>query len=428
MRPIALPTLAAAAFAAPGAAQSAPAARPAFYAITNATIVPVVGARIPNGTLVIRGDRIEAVGAGLTPPAGAQVIDGRGLFVYPGFIDAGTRLGLVEIGSVPGGQDNQELGQFNPHNNALVAVNPHSEHFPTTRVNGITSVLTSAEGGLIQGSAALVDLSGWTTDQMAAQARAAMIMTYPRVAGGGRFGGRGGGQSQGDAGEQLNRQVQELTRYLREAAAWNALAAPARANLPFAALGPVFRGEMPVIFDVQTESQIRGVLALADSFKLRLVLRGAVEAFQLADTLAARRIPVIVGPMTRVPERDLPYDAVYANPGVLARAGVQIAFQSDDGGNGDSRNLPYHAALATAYGLDPEEALRAITINPARILGVDRALGSLEAGKIANLFVSTGDPLDVRTQVKHVFIRGEPMPWNDRHTELYEQFRARPKP
>jgi imidazolonepropionase-like amidohydrolase len=427
IRSLHLTALAATLLAAPLAAQAAPSDRTTPYAITNATIVPVVGARIEAGTIVIRGNRIEAVGAGLMPPPGAQVIDGRGLFVYPGLIDAGVQLGLVEIGSVPGGQDIQELGQFNPHNNSLTAVNPHSEHFPTTRVNGVTTVLTSAQGGMIHGTAALIDLTGWTTDEMAAKGRAAMVMTYPRVAGG-RFGGRGGGQGQGDAGEQVNRQVQELTTYLREARAYNALARPAKANLPFAALAPALRGEMPVIFNVQTDGQIRGVLALADSFKLKVILRGATEAWMLADTLAARKIPVIVGPMTQVPERDLPYDAVYANPGVLARAGVQIAFQSDDGGNGDSRNLPYNAALATAYGLDPEEALRAITINPARILGVESTLGSLEVGKTANLFVTTGDPLDVRTVVKHIFIRGEPIPWNDRHTELYERFKARPKP
>jgi len=427
IRPTGLAALAATFLAGPLAAQAAPAGRANAYAITNATIVPVVGARIAGGTLVMRGGRIEAVGAGLTPPPGAQVIDGRGMFVYPGLIDAGVQLGLVEIGSVPGGQDIQELGQFNPHNNTLTAINPHSEHFPTTRVNGITSVLTSAQGGLIHGTAALIDLTGWTSDEMAAKGRAAMVMTYPRVSGG-RFGGRGRGQGQGDAAEQVNRQVQELTTYLREARAYNALSSPAKANLRFAALGPALRGEMPVIFNVQTDGQIRGVLALADSFSLKVILRGAAEAWMLADTLAARKIPVIVGPMTQVPERDLPYDAVYANPGVLARAGVLIAFQSDDGGTGDSRNLPYNAALATAYGLDPEEALRAITINPARILGVESTLGSLEAGKAANLFVTTGDPLDVRTLVKHVFIRGEPMPWNDRHTELYEQFRVRPKP
>jgi imidazolonepropionase-like amidohydrolase len=400
---------------------------PNVYAITNVTIVPVVGARVSNGTVVIRDGKIAAAGAGMTAPAGATLIDGKGLFVYPGLIDSGTRLGLVEIGSVPGGQDTQELGQFNPQDAVLTAVNPHSSHIGITRANGVTSVITSAEGGLIQGSAALIDMAGWTPDEMAESGRVAMVMTYPRVGGAGRFRGRGG-PGQGDATETQNRQVRELFDYLRNAKAYNERPNPVPQNLAYAALGPALRGEMPVIFDVQTEGQIRGALALADSFKLKPVLRGAAEAWMLADTLATRKVPVIVGPLVAIPEGDAPYDALYAMPGVLAKAGVQIAFQSNDGGEGDARNLPYNAALAEAYGLDPDEALRAVTINPARIWGVGDRLGSIEPGKVANLFVTTGDPLDVRTQVKHVFIRGQLMPWDDRHTLLYEKFRARPKP
>jgi imidazolonepropionase-like amidohydrolase len=429
-----LAAFAGSALAAQLSAQAAPTAsppvRPSAFAITNATIVPVTGSRIASGTVVIQDGKIAAVGASVPVPAGAQVIDGKGLFVYPGLIDSGTRLGLVEIGSVPGGQDTQELGQFNPADAALTAVNPHSVHFPITRANGVTSVITSATGGLIEGWAALIDVTGWTPDEMAEKGRAAMVMTYPRIAGRGRFGGGGrfGAQQQGDPAEAQNRQVRELTDYLRNARAYNERPDPVPQNLAYAALGPALRGEAPVLFDVQTEGQIRGVLALADSFKLKVILRGATDAWRLADTLAARKIPVIVGPMTEVPEGDAPYDAVYANPGVLARAGVQIAFQSNDAGEGDARNLPYNAALATAYGLDPEEALRAVTINPARIWGVADKLGSLEPGKVANLFVTTGDPLDVRSVVKDVFIRGQLMPWDDRHTTLYNQFKARPKP
>jgi imidazolonepropionase-like amidohydrolase len=414
-----------------GVRSDRPSVRPTVYAITNTTIVPVVGARIPNGTVVIRDGKIAAAGSGITAPAGATIIDGKGLFVYPGLIDSGTRLGLVEIGSVPGGQDTQELGQFNPQDAVLTAVNPHSTHLGITRANGVTSVITSAEGGLIQGSAALIDMAGWTPDEMAESGRVAMVMTYPRVGGRSRFGGGGrfgGQQPPGDPNEAQNRQVRELYDYLRNARAYNAKPNPVPHNLAYDALGPALRGEVPVIFDVQTEGQIRGALALADSFKLKAVLRGAAEAWMLADTLAARKIPVIVGPMVAIPEGDAPYDALYAMPGVLAKAGVQIAFQSNDGGEGDARNLPYNAALAEAYGLDPDEALRAVTINPARIWGVGDRLGSIESGKVANLFVTTGDPLDVRTQVRHVFIRGQLMPWDDRHTLLYEKFRARPKP
>jgi imidazolonepropionase-like amidohydrolase len=406
----------------------APPVRPSAYAITNATIVPVVGARITNGTVVIRNGRIEAVGAGVAVPAGATVIEGRGLFVYPGLIDSGDRMGLTEIGSVPGGQDTRELGEFNPQNDVISAVNPSSVHIPVTRANGVTSALTSAEGGLIQGTAALIDLAGWTPDEMATKGQVAMVMTYPRVGGGGGRGGFRGGQGGGNQAETQNRQVQELYAYLRNARAYSERPNPTPQNLAYAALGPALRGEMPVIFDVQSEAQIRGALAVADTFKLKIVLRGATDAWMLADTLAARKVPVIVGPLTSVPEGDMPYDAVYANPGVLHKAGVQIAFQTNDGGEGDARNLPYNAALATAYGLDPDEALRAITINPARIWGVADRLGSIETGKVANLFVTNGDPLDVRTLVKHVFIRGELMPWDDRHTQEYEKWKNRPKP
>jgi imidazolonepropionase-like amidohydrolase len=421
----------AATIATPLHAQNAPAVRPpgrpAVYAITNATIVPVSGPKIANGTVVIRDGKIAALGAGVAVPAGAQVVDAKGMFVYPGMIDSGTQLGIVEIGSVPGGQDNQEIGQFNPQDNVLTAVNPHSAHIGITRANGVTSVITSAQGGLIQGYAALIDMAGWTPYEMAEAGQAAMVMTYPRVGGGGRGrGGRFGGQQEG--AETQNRQVQELFAYLRNAKAYNERPNPEVTNRAYAALGPALKGDMPVVFDVDTEGQIRGVLALADTFKIKVVLRGAQEAWMLADTLAARKVPVVVGPTTQVPAGDQPYDAIYANPGVLARAGVMIAFQSGDGGEGNARNLPYNAALATAYGLDPDEALKAVTINPAKIWGVGDKLGSLEIGKTANLFVSTGDPLDVRSLVKHVFIKGELQPWDDRHTEMYEKFRARPKP
>jgi imidazolonepropionase-like amidohydrolase len=389
----------------------------------------VVGERVPNGTIVIRGGRIESVGREVPAPAGATVIDGSGLFVYPGLIDSGTELGLTEIGAVPGGNDTRELGDFNPHDISLTAVNPHSELIPVTRVNGITSAITAAGGGIISGYAGLIDLAGWTPQEMAVQPKAAMVITYPRVQRG-RFGG--GRQSQ-DGAAQVNQQVEKLTRYLREARAYAERRARAQAagtrlegtNLALEAMVPVMEGKVPVLVDASTVGQIRGALALADSFGVKPIIRGGNEAWQLAEELATRKVPVIVGPTTETPTDEDPYDMVYANPAVLAKAGVLIAFQTASAA--DSRNLPYNAALSVAYGLDPDEALRALTINPARIWDVADKLGSLEPGKAANLIVTTGDPLDVRTQVRHVFVRGVDQPFNDRHTRLYEQFRARPK-
>jgi imidazolonepropionase-like amidohydrolase len=397
-------------------------------AIRNATVVPVVGARIPNGTVLIRDGRIAAVGASVAVPADARVIDAAGLFVYPGMIDSGTELGLVEISSVPGSTDTQEIGDFNPHNVALNAVNPHSELIPVTRTNGVTTAITSASGGSISGFAALMDLSGWTTAEMGVKRQAALQVTFPSI----RRGRFGGGAATGNPNEELARRTQALRAFFADAKAYAETRARAgaqwsgRSNAPMDAMIPVLRGEVPVLFDLQSAEQIRGALALADTFGLKIILRGAKDAWQLADTLAARRIPVIVGPVTQSPEGDEPYDMIFANPGVLQRAGVLIAFQTSSAS--DARNLPYQAALASAYGLDPEAALKAVTINPATIWGVADRYGSIEAGKIANLMVTTGDPLDVRSTVRHLFIRGDEVPVVDRHTRLYEQFKARPRP
>jgi imidazolonepropionase-like amidohydrolase len=403
--------------------------------IRNATIFPVTSKRIPNGSIVLRGGRIEAVGANVTAPGDARVIDGTGLFVYPGMINAGTQLGLTEIGSVPGGDDTQELGDFNPHIVAVTAVNPHSELIPVTRVNGVTTVITSAEGGLIAGQAGLIDLMGWTPAEMSVRRQAALVVTYPSLGGGGFGGGGGGGgaqRSDAERREEFDRRTRSLRSYFADAKAYAEVkgrvattGSVRKVNQAMEAMVPVMRGEVPVIFDLTTVDQIRGVLALADTFGVKVVLRGAREAWRLADTLAMRKIPVIVGPTTSVPGAEDPYDMTYANAGVLARAGVKIAFQTSDAAN--SRNLPYNAALAVAYGLEADDALRALTINAAEMFGVADRYGSLEPGKVANVIVTTGDPMDVRSVVRHLFIRGQEVSLDDRHTRLYEQFRARPR-
>jgi imidazolonepropionase-like amidohydrolase len=405
------------------------------YVIRGGTVVPVVGPQIPNGVVVISGGKIQSVGANVQGPQGATVIDATGLFVYPGMIDAGTEIGLTEIGSVPGSTDTREVGDFNPQDVSLTAVNAHSELIPIARVNGVTTVVTSATGALMSGYAALVDLWGWTPDEMAIKPRVAQVMSYPSAGGGGGRGGGGfGGRGQGEGAETMTRQVRALRDFFADARSYAEVKARTPANSPNAprvnqameSLMPALKGEVPVIFDVSTVDQIRGVLTLADTFKLKVVIRGARDAWRMADTLAARGIPVIVGPTTQAPGPDDPYDALFAQPGVLAKAGVKIAFQTSSAS--DVRNLPYNAALATAYGLDMDEAIKSLTINPAQIFGVADRLGSLEPGKIANVFVTTGNPLDVRSTVKYLFIRGQAIDLTDKHTKLYEQFRARPKP
>lgn len=411
--------------------------------IRNATVVPVSGPRLTNASVVVTNGRIAAVGMNVPTPAGAAVIDGTGLFVYPGMIDSGTQLGLVEMGGVAGPNDTREIGDFNPQNVALTAVNMHSEHIPITRMNGVTSAITSAQGGLISGSAALIDLAGWTPEEMAAKARAAMVVSWPSVSGGGRgFGGGGGfgGGPQLTPAERraaYDRDVRRIYDYFTEARAYadvkarlttagGALPTTFRISQQYEAMIAVVRGEEPVLIEATTADQMRSALQFADSARVRIVIRGARDGWRIADTLAMKKVPVILGPLTSPPGDDAPYDEIFANPGVLAKAGVQIAFQS--GGAADARDLPYEVGLAVAFGLDGDAAYRSVTLDAAKIWGVDKDYGSIEVGKVANLIVTTGDPLDIRTKIRELIIRGQRVPFNDRHTKFYEQFRARPKP
>lgn len=410
-------------------AQSTPAApKPATtYMIRNATIVPVSGPRV-TGNLVIANGKIATVGGTAAAPSGATVIDGTGLFVYPGFIDSGTHLGLTEIGSVPGGEDQQEIGNFNPHNVALTAVNPHSELIPVARFNGITTVITNPTGGVVSGTASLMDLTGWTGDQMAVKRIAGLVVNYPRV-GGGR-GGRGGGGEPVDA----NSAVTALKEYFTNAKSYADIkakiagGAPGKQKIdqPMEAMVAYVRGEIPVIFEAETEGQIRGAIAFGDEFKLKIIIRGAREAWRMADSLAARKISVIVGPTYAAPDESAAYDEIFANPGVLAKAGVLFAFQTSGASN--VRDLPFMVGLSEGFGLEPDDAIKSVTLNAAKIWGVSDKVGSIEVGKIANVFVSNGDPMDPRSNVKYLFIRGEQIPLVDRHTKFYDEFRARPKP
>jgi imidazolonepropionase-like amidohydrolase len=402
-------------------------------AITGGTVVTMAGPPIANGTVVMEGGKIVAVGAGVTVPAGARVIDARGKFVYPGLMDARTQLGLTEIGSVAGGTDLSELGDFNPAMATVVAVNPHSELIPVTRAEGVTTVLSAPQGGRVSGTATVIDLDGWTPREMARVPLAALIVAYPtleRISGGGRFGGGRGGAALSDEEftRRAERQVRELTEYFDRARSY--AQRKARGTLPaldrqLEAMVAAVRGEMPVLVSADGAKEILGAIALADRFDLKLIVGGGRQAWRVADTLATRRIPVILGSVLSSPGRDDPFDAIYAQPAALARAGVRFAFSTS--GASDVRDLPYHAQLAVAHGLAADTALLAITRWPAEMLGLGGEIGTLEAGKVANLFVATGTPLDVRTKVEHVFIRGEPIDPTTRHTRLYEEFRNRPR-
>ena len=327
-------------------------------------------------------------------------------------------------------QDVSEQGTYNPHMRALVAVNPSSELIAVTRVNGVTSAITQPSGGLISGQAALIHLDGWTQDEMALRPVAGFVINYPRAGGGGGGrGGRGGGAPEGEAeaGQRAQQQIAELREYLSRARDYDRVrdGGSGSIDIQLEALRPLFSGQAPAVVMADSKDQIEGAFKLSDDFGFKVIIDGGDEGYKVATELARRQVPVIVGSLRSVPAADVPYDAVFANAGVLQRAGVKIAFSTGDGAN--SRHLPYHAALAVAYGLTPEAALQAMTVNPAQIWGVADRIGTIEVGKSADLFITSGDPLDIRSKVTDVFIEGRRVPFDDRHTRLYEKYNARPK-
>lgn len=410
----------------------------AVYAIRNAKIVTVTGATIEKGTVIIRDGKIADVGATVSVPGNAKVIDATGLSVYPGLIDSNTVLGLNEVASVDMTIDTTELGDFKPNMKALTAVNPHSEHIPVARMNGVTTVLTCPQGGIISGQCALINADGWTPQQMAVKASAAMALNYPVLG----FGGRGGGgffaiQSGGvnDAQrQQRDRQVEALKKKIEDAQAYlkakEAVAAdkslPARpVDLGLEAMIPVIKGEVPIRVSANKANDIKAAVDLASQYKLKIVINGGEDAIKVAALLKEKNVPVILSAVLELPDsEDAPYDQAYSRAAELHKAGVKFAFSSQ--GIQFIRTLPYNAGTAAAFGLPKEEALKAVTIYPAQIFGADKLVGSIEAGKLANLIITDGDPLELRTKVKHMFINGKQTDLTNKHSRLNDKFKDRP--
>lgn len=410
----------------------------ATVAIRGARIVPVSGAVIPSGTLVMTDGRITAVGATAEIPTGARIIDGTGLSVYPGMMDASTNMGLAEITQGANATvDNAETGNWNPNAQALWGIDPHSAHIGVTRVAGITHVISRPGGSILAGQAALIHLAGYTVTAMAITPRIATVIQLPGQGGGGGFGGGGGGGgggSQAASAAPGRTPLDSLKRILDDARAWGnaSRAHAANGNLPapkpdlvLASLQPALDGSMPVLFPANTEQQIKDAVAFAKEQQLRPIILGGRDAWRMTDYLLEHKVPVIYSSTLGMPVRDDdPYDAAYAAPAKLREAGVTFAIASGED-NPDVRNLPYHAGMAAAFGLSRDDALRAVTLWPAEIFGVADQLGSLDVGKIANVVVTNGDILEARTSTVHLFIDGREVPLATKHTELYETFKDR---
>jgi imidazolonepropionase-like amidohydrolase len=412
------------------------------YAITHAKVFTLAGPPIEDGTVVIHEGKIAAVGAGVPIPAGAQVIDAKGLQVYPGLFDPVTQMGLSEIGAVNATVDTTETGSFNPDVTAATAILPSSAHIPVTRASGITEVIAApASGGfdsrgatnLVGGQASAIHLAGWTVEEMLINKRAAMVVDWPGVETRSfdfsTFSIKE--KSFTDAKKEYDKQVNELADYVEQARHYaQALQSPGGASfqrdVKLEALATVIRGEMPLLVFADQARQIRDAVEFCDKQKLRMILAGGAEAWKEKDLLRSKSVPVILRPTLGEPlEEDDAYDRLLTQPEELRAAGIKIAFGSFD--NSFARRLGQNAANAVAHGLPYEEGLKAVTLYPAQMFGLDAQLGSVETGKTANLIVTNGDPLDVTTEVRYLFIKGQLTSTDNKQKALYEKYLNRPK-
>jgi imidazolonepropionase-like amidohydrolase len=389
-------------------------------AITGGTVYPVSGPKLENATVLIRDGRIAAVGTNVAVPEGATRIDAAGKWVTPGLIDGAGQMGLREISAVQNTneavlQGNDVAAGFN----VLEGINPASTLIAVNRIEGITTTLAVPGGTLILGQAALIDLDGATIDAMRVKSPAAIVADLSEGS------KSAGGGSRAGVAQRLRRVFNDALEYARRRADYTRaqmqqLSASA-ADLE--ALLPVLRGQLPLITVANRRSDIETALRIAREYRLRLIVAGGAEGWMIPREIAAAGVPVLVEPLDNIPS----YDALgirYENAALLAKGGVKVALM--EAATENSRDLRQQAGNAVATGMTWDQALRAVTLTPAEIFGVADRYGSLEAGKVANVVVWSGDPFEFSTGVEHVYIRGKEIPLRSRQTELLERYRTLP--
>lgn len=397
------------------------------FAITNATIHTVSDGTIENGIVLINGEKIEFVGKNAKITSDYERINAAGKHLYPGFMDAGTQLGLQEIGAVAVTKDQAELGEFNPHVRAFTAINPSSVSIPVTRVNGVTHVISMPVSGRLSGKATLVDLYGYSPDSMAVSPNAALHLNWPTA----QKGSPQDQRSEEEVEKAYKKNMAELNDFWDQSVFYNKMMTSykedtANKKTPdtdkkLEAMREVVSGKMPVIISVDRKKDILNALAWIEKHpEAHFILAGVQEGWRVADEIAESGLACLVSTLY-TPERTYDnYQRPYQNPAKLHEAGVKVAIATGEIEN--VRNAPYHAGYAATYGMGKEEAMKAITLHAAEIFGVADELGSIEKGKQANLFISDGDPFEPTTDIEQVFIRGYKIPMESRHSQLYEEY------
>lgn len=388
------------------------------------------GSIVENASLLLKDGRVAAVVAGaMEAPPGAEIVDCRGKHVAPGFIAADTTIGLSEIGAVRATRDDSEVGDVNPHVTSVAAFHPDSELLGVAMANGVLAAVVAPRGGLVPGMSSVMLLSGWTADDMTLRAPSALHVAWPSAA---IDRSPAAKKSVADQERERADRLEALDDLLARASAHAEGKPVERASdrvedLRLRALEPVLQGRIPVVVHADQVPQIREALAWARRHRLRIVLAGARDAWRIADEIAAASVPVVIGDVRSLPAHDHdPYDAPFAQPGRLVAAGVKIAFTVLDPAH--LRNLPDEAAMGIPYGLSPADAMRGLTSWPAEIFGVADQVGRLHEGLLGNVVVWSGSPLEITSRAERLFVRGEEIPLEDRHSRLYRKYRARPKP
>jgi imidazolonepropionase-like amidohydrolase len=389
-------------------------------AITNARVHTMAGPVIERGTIIMRDGRIEAVGPSITVPAGARVIDGNGRTITPGFLDSYTSLGVVEIGAVAGTSDAATTeDRFTAAFNVMDAINPLASPISVTRVEGITRAIVAPGNGssLIAGQSVLIDLGAERVADMVRRNPAAVHVTL------GEAGSAMAGGSRAAAIMELREAIADARDYAQNRAAWqeNRRRGYAVSQLDLEALQPVLSREVPLAITVHRASDILTTLRVAQELDVRVILVGAAEAWLVASDIAAAGVPVVINPLTNIPGFQT-MAVTFENAARLHAAGVTVVFASFDAHN--ARNLKQLAGNAVSHGMPFDAALAAITSNPARVWGIDSTYGTIAPGMDADLVVWSGDPLELLTNVEHVFIRGRQVDLRTRQTELLEKYRV----
>jgi imidazolonepropionase-like amidohydrolase len=408
----------------PAAAQKVP------IVIKNATVHTGEGTVIENATIVIENGKITAVGKDVKIPDGADVTDASGKHVYPGLVLPTSNLGLIEISAVKASNDTKEIGDMNPNIRSIVAYNTDSKVINTLRSNGILAANIIPQGDFLAGSSSIVQLDAWNWEDAAIQTDGGMHLYMPSLMPRPNFGRFGGGQGGPNAGgvqpdpvkEGLEK-MEKLKLFFKEAKAYQAATAKTETNLKFESVKNLFTKKQKLYVHANTVKQMLVALDLVKEFGFDMVIVGASEGWQIADLLKQNNVSVILDQLHRLPtSEDDDVDQPYKTAAALQKAGVSFALSDDDSQN-RGRNLAFNAGTAAAYGLTKEQALAAITLSAAKIMGIGDKTGSITVGKEANIIISSGDILDMRTNnVTDAFIQGRKINLNDKQKELNDRY------